>query len=221
MQRIYKHLFLIVITFLIGCSNTDSEISIRTKAAKGEKEAQYRLAIWYDNGLKDGVPKNHEKSAYWYSKAADQGHVKSQYSLAEKYLSGDGVIQDLNKAIYWHMKSASQGYSPSQRALSSIYMNKDSNFYNSQKALYWMTKAAETGNGTAQFILGKWYSEGKNTEKDFYLAYIWFDLAYKRDPYEYIKYERFIMETKLTEDQLKRARKASNKWDRGESISYK
>lgn len=217
MYRKYKYLYLIASIILIGCADNDSDI--RIKAAKGDIKAQYLLATWYDNGSKEGIPKNHIKSAYWYSKAAEQGDAKSQHNLAKKYESGDGVTIDFNKAVYWHNKSAAQGHTPAQFSLSRIYADTDRNLYNGQKALFWMTKAAENGNSTAQFILGRWYSEGQFTEKNFYLAYIWFDIANKYDSYEYIAFEKHKAESKLTSEQLKKAREASYKWEKGQKIN--
>ncbi|MCK5097449.1 MAG: SEL1-like repeat protein, partial [Desulfobacteraceae bacterium] len=43
-------------------------------AEQGYAKAQYNLGAMYDKGI--GVPQNRNKAAYWYRKAAKQGHVE-------------------------------------------------------------------------------------------------------------------------------------------------
>ena len=57
-------------------------------AAKGEPAAMYYLALVYDKELDYS---NSFEAAYWYRRAAEYGHFKSQIRLASLYAIGRGV----------------------------------------------------------------------------------------------------------------------------------
>jgi len=57
-------------------------------AAKSEPAAMYYLAFIYDN---DPDHANSFEAAYWYRRAAEFGHFKSQLRLASLYATGQGV----------------------------------------------------------------------------------------------------------------------------------
>ncbi len=61
----------------------------RVFAEQGDADAQYNLALKYDNG--QGVPQDYAEAAKWYRKAAEQGIAKAQNNLGLKYAKGDGV----------------------------------------------------------------------------------------------------------------------------------
>jgi hypothetical protein len=50
---------------------------------------QVMLGWLYNKG--EGVPVDHAKAVYWYTKAAKQGHATAQYHLGLMYAKGDGV----------------------------------------------------------------------------------------------------------------------------------
>jgi len=59
-------------------------------AAKNEPAAMYYLALVYD---KEADYQNSFEAAYWYRRAAEYGHFKSQIRLASLYAVGQGVPQ--------------------------------------------------------------------------------------------------------------------------------
>ena len=74
----------------VEISSIQSFQLIQSKANQGDAQAQFNLALLYYHGL--GTPHDSKQAVYWYTKAAEQGHVNAQYSLAEN--SGD--------TIEWH-----------------------------------------------------------------------------------------------------------------------
>ena len=50
-------------------------------ASRGNKEAQYRLALAYESG--EGVRKNLAKAKYWMQQAAKNGHKEAQMKLRD------------------------------------------------------------------------------------------------------------------------------------------
>jgi uncharacterized protein len=78
-------------------------------AAQGYVLSQQQLGfISYDQ-------KNYSDAAKWWSKAANNGDVESQYHLALLYLFGNGVIQDDKKALILMREAAKSGHSEAQK----------------------------------------------------------------------------------------------------------
>ena len=123
----------------------------------GVAEAQFQLAVLYDNGV--GVEKNLQKAAQWFRKAANQGHVLAQYSLSVCYDTGSGVEKDAAKAFEWCMKSAKKGFAQAQYNVGVCYRNGDGVDMNIEKAAEWYQKAAEQGHGVAHNAFSRLLSE--------------------------------------------------------------
>ncbi len=105
-------------------------------AEQGNVDAQYRLAIMYQNGL--GVVKNELLAMKWMVAAANQDFPLAQHGLGFMYMEGDCVAKNSVKAISWFKKAAEQGLAGSQTTLAMMY---------------------ETGNGVEKDIeeAKKWY----------------------------------------------------------------
>ena len=52
---------------------------IEKNAKEGDATAQYRIGVIYRKGFH--VPQDKAKAFEWFRKAAEQGHVKAQYTL--------------------------------------------------------------------------------------------------------------------------------------------
>jgi hypothetical protein len=72
---------------------------LRNLADHGDAEAQWQMAIRYDEG--EGVPKDDALAMLWFQLAAEQGHVDAQAHLGAYYWAGRGVPKDLSKAYMW------------------------------------------------------------------------------------------------------------------------
>ncbi|MCX8627215.1 tetratricopeptide repeat protein, partial [Gilliamella sp. B3976] len=92
------------ITYLKQAALDKALVACNTEAEQGDKDAQYNLALMYDEG--EGVKESKEKAIYWYTKAAEQGVGDAQYNLAVIYDEGEGVEESKEKAIYWYTKAA-------------------------------------------------------------------------------------------------------------------
>ena len=85
----------------------------------GNSDAQYRLAVMYQNGL--GQVRN-EASAYrWMKYAADQDHSLALHALGYMYLDGDCTNQDNQKAVACFEKAVDLGFEGSMLALAQMY----------------------------------------------------------------------------------------------------
>ena len=68
-------------------------------AERGNRQAQYNLAVMYANGW--GVPRDEAESNRWYRKAAEQGDASAQSLVGSAYLFGRGAPKDFVQAFLW------------------------------------------------------------------------------------------------------------------------
>jgi len=122
----------------------------QSKAKQGNADAQFNLALLHHQGR--GTPQDRRYAIYWYTKAAEQGHVQAQYFLGKLYNFGDGeeVRQDFKLAVYWLTKAAEQGHIQAQYLLGHMYEYDDEPPQDYKQAFFWYTKAAEQNHHFAK-----------------------------------------------------------------------
>ncbi len=86
-------------------------------------EAQFRLAIMYQNGL--GMVANAEKAAGYMRAAAEQGHPLAQHGLGFMYMQGECLAKDSAQAVHWLRLAADQGLAGSLTTLAMMYQHGD------------------------------------------------------------------------------------------------
>ena len=100
-------------------------------AENGDLQAQYLLGTLYLYGEQINMEKDIDykggplrplrrdwsEAAKWFQKAAEQGHMYSQFQLGYFYEFGKGAEKDYKKAIQWYQKAASQGHEPSRQRM--------------------------------------------------------------------------------------------------------
>ena len=79
-------------------------------AEAGDYNAQYNLALMYENG--EGVPLDYKEAVKWYTLSAEQGQAKAQTKLGLMYGLGQGVLQDTIMAHMWTNIASTNGYEP-------------------------------------------------------------------------------------------------------------
>jgi TPR repeat protein len=79
----------------------------RPLAEQGDRSAQFRLGLLYENG--EGVPRDFAKARLWYEKAAVQGEAKAQFYLGIQSAFGEGGPLDLVQAHMWYSLAAGNG----------------------------------------------------------------------------------------------------------------
>ena len=89
---------------------------LEASAEKNHFSSQYALGTIYE---KEG---NYAKAARWYERAANLGHLESQFRFGWFYTQGDdrGVTKDLTKAKYWFKKASESGHPRAQYLLGII-----------------------------------------------------------------------------------------------------
>jgi TPR repeat protein len=192
-----------------------SQLSVAFKdglqlAEQGQKEAQYRTANHYVEGL--GVEQDIYEAIKWYRKAAEQGHAKAQHELAMCYYEGDGVDKNMREAIKWCRKAAEQGYARSQFSLGAAYANGEGVDKDEVEAAKWLHKSAEQGHPFAQYELAKFYLDGVGVEKNFDKAIDYLQKAAEQG-LEDAQKALVHINAKIMEDRLPRLREAAEQGD--------
>ncbi|MEA2085148.1 MAG: tetratricopeptide repeat protein [Thermodesulfobacteriota bacterium] len=116
----------------------------------------------------------------WYEKAAREGNVNAQDTLATIYAAGKSVEKDDQKAFYWFNKAAENGNAYSQAKLAERYYLGAGVTMDRKKAFHWCQKAAEQGYGPAQYSLALKYYQGDGIKQDVRTAFDWFKKAAKQ-----------------------------------------
>jgi TPR repeat protein len=107
-------------------------------AENGNADARYHLGLMYAQGL--GLDADPQEAMHWYSVAAQQGHAKAQWALAE-LLEQQGSPQ----ALEWYHKAAEAGLPGAQCALGRWY--RDGRWVDADplKSQHWFARAADQG----------------------------------------------------------------------------
>lgn len=124
--------------------SADQIRAIHNAAEQGDAEAQFRLAMMYDDG--HGVEQDSAEAVKWFYKAAEQGQVEAQYNLAVMLDAGSGVEQDHTKAARWYLAAAERGYTSAQKNLAVKYGLGQGVPQSDIEAYIWSAIAAQTGD---------------------------------------------------------------------------
>ena len=154
-------------------------LEYKTKAGKGDAEAQFNLAVCYRKG--QGVAKDDRKAVKWFVKAAEQNHAEAQLYLGFCYAKGQGVKINYNEVVKWWRNAAEQNHSEAQYNFGVCYANGEGVEKDFAEAVKWWRKAAEQNDANAQYSLGVCYASGEGVKKDNVEAYAWISLAAQKD----------------------------------------
>lgn len=136
-------------------------------AEAGGAEAQYLLAIAYEEGAFPQTPSDPTRAIAWLEKAGNQGHVLSQYHLGCLYDNGGTVAKDPRLAVHWYRKAAEAGYAQAQCNLANRLLHGEEGVPSDpQQAIAWYRKSAAQGRAEAQCNLGYCYFNGRGVDLD-------------------------------------------------------
>lgn len=78
----------------------------RLAEVNGNSSAQYMVGLMYATGVGDAVERDQAKALLYHTFAADQGHTKSEMTVAARYLSGIGVPKSCEMASKYYKRVA-------------------------------------------------------------------------------------------------------------------
>jgi len=145
------------------------------KAESGDALSELFLAAVYQDQAweKLGISKDLDESAYWFTKAANQGLAAAQRELGMMYKKGEGVKQDYATALRWLKLAADQGDSSAEFELAVMHLAGEGVGVDKLEALRWMTKAANPhkppieGQPLAQYFLYTVYGQAREDFADY------------------------------------------------------
>ena len=105
----------------------------------GNAEAQYRVAVMYQNGL--GMAVNEKEAYRWMRAAAEQNHGLAQHGLGFMLMEGECTTQDSEAAISWFRRAAEQGLAGSQATLGMMYREGRGVPQDEAEARHWLRLA--------------------------------------------------------------------------------
>ena len=146
--------------------------ALKSKAEKGDSQAQFQLAKHYLSG--EGVTLNQTNAFQWFLRAAEQGIPEAECQLGLRYVQGEGTAKDFSASIPWFRRAATQGNEDSQYNLGLLYENGLGVKQDLAEAAIWYQRAGEKGNILAQNNLGLICF---NFRKDYAEAAQWFHKA--------------------------------------------
>lgn len=126
---------------------------IKKDALKGNVNAQFNLALYYDK--KQNVKGNPKLAFHWYHQAALQGDYEAENNLGWCYSKGFGVSKSLKSAFFWYKKAADQKDIKAYYNLGLCYLFGEGIARNKAKAFSFLRKAANKGHRDAKLEI-KW-----------------------------------------------------------------
>lgn len=158
---------------------------VRSEAEAGDADAQVALGNLYRFG--NGVPQDAAEAIAWYTRAAAQGNLNGQLSLAGIYMSNVGHA-DQSVALRARQRSeallrgpAEQGHPEAEALLGALLFLDGRTEPVLKEAADWLRRAAEKGHATAQYNLAGMYEGGIGIPEDADQAEQWLRRAAEQD----------------------------------------
>lgn len=147
-------------------------------AYSGNEKGQSALGQMYEKGYY--VDADIHEAIRWYTKAAKQGDVDAQLSLAYIYRNVDGAKDD-KAAIETLTQLASKNNLYAQKTLGNSYMKGKGTPKDYAQAIYWFQKAQGQGDAYSCGAIGWMYASGHGVTKDLEKALEWFQKGSDRN----------------------------------------
>jgi TPR repeat protein len=153
---------------LVAQAETESKEFSQARAAAdgGNADAQVKVGILYLTGV--GTPKDRERAATWFGRAAEQGQLEGQCILAALNAANTAwhVASENSHAVDTCRKAADQGYADAQVILAVHYAMGRGVPKDPAEAEIWWRKAADLGRADAEVHVAGRYQIGDGVPKD-------------------------------------------------------
>jgi TPR repeat protein len=133
--------------------------AVKEGAAKGEKDAQFQLALYYLNA-QEGLKADPKEACKWFLKAAEQEHIIAQYNTGICYSDGVGFSKDPKQAFDWFLKSANLGSVESIYPVARAYHFGEGVPVDLAQAMIWYQKGIEKKDLSSVYGLALIYTNG-------------------------------------------------------------
>lgn len=157
MRRLIVSLCALALTAAGAMGQTYSR-ELEAKAAKGDLNAQYDLAVCYQRGL--NVAADGKKAFEWFKKAAEKGSIYAQQSLGDCYFRALGTPLNERLAFEWYEKAVNGGNTDALTPLGLCYYAGKGTGQDFVKAFNLFKQAAAEGSAEGKACLGWCYAAG-------------------------------------------------------------
>jgi TPR repeat protein len=152
--------------------------TLQSQAQSGDPEAQYLLALAYEDGRP--VTRDLGMGRNWMLKSAEQGYPPAQAGMGETYLnnwSENAAVPNYGDAERWLRLAATTGNAEAQEWLGTGYERGWFGVIDYREALQWFRRAAAQGLPWAQFGLAQMYEGGEGVPQSESMAASWYRKA--------------------------------------------
>lgn len=143
-------------------------------AQKGFVEAAVNIA---GNYRYRWDPPDFVQVAIWLKRAADGGHVGSQFALGDAYWKGEGVPQSTSEALKWFRQAADGKDSAALFMLGQFHDTGEGVTHDQKIAFDYYMRAARLNHPLAMYNVASMYARGEGVALDAKEAARWFALA--------------------------------------------
>lgn len=158
MKSRYYAVVALTVLVLTGCAVSGDEL--------------FRRGLAYEYG-QDGSPRDEAQALKMYRKAAEQGHVGAQNSLADMIFEGRAPGQRKAEAAEWYHRAAVQGSARAQNSLGDLFRDGQGVGRSDAEAVRWYILAAEQGHIGALGSLRTMLGEERGISQDGDIARNW------------------------------------------------
>jgi TPR repeat protein len=145
-----------------------------SSAEKGYSDSQAKVGGFYVLG--DGIDVDYEKAAFWFERAAKQDNPVALNDLGNMFGAGLFFEKDEEKAIALYKLAAELG-SDAGKLNFGRFLTRSEDPKEVSHGISLLEQAAENGLARAQTTLALYYLDGILVEKDFDLAFNFFQAA--------------------------------------------
>lgn len=104
-------------------------------------------------------------AAAWYRQAAELGHAKAQWCIANLLSFGRGTTVNHPEALRWYHAAAANGVSEAQFSLAEFYRAGMHVEQDTSTALYWYERSAKQGCKSAAIRIQQFWPNGRFQER--------------------------------------------------------
>ncbi|MGO4332053.1 tetratricopeptide repeat protein [Cupriavidus sp. 2TAF22] len=137
-------------------------------AVQGNLDAQMILGQWFLAG--HGVPRDEARAFAWFKYAAHAGHAGAANLAGRCYENGWGTTQDDHAAAQWYTLAAQRGSEWGMYNLATALVLGRGIAASRTDALAWYERAAGMGHAKSLNIVGGFYEDGWEVERDAAMA---------------------------------------------------
>jgi uncharacterized protein len=162
---------------------SDDFSRLRARAQVGQREAQYLVALVYEEGHL--VARDDQATAGWMLKSAEQEYVPAEAEMGRICLADareNVPIPQRAKAEKWLRLAAAQGDADAQFWLGRAYQSGWFGAFDDRQAFGWFRRAAAQGLPDAQLSLGDMYAAGEGVLQSDLAAAGWYRRAADHSP---------------------------------------